>query len=261
MSAVLPAVEAVPPERAADAVLELRAVTVAHGSHRALDGVDLVVRAGERVALLGPSGAGKSTLLALLSGAAEPTDGAVVLFGEDLATAGSRRRRALAARVGALTQDLDLVEHVRVLHNVAAGRLGRLPLRSALAGLLTARADDEVRAVLTQVGLPWAVHARTSQLSGGERQRVAVARLLLQRADAVLADEPASSLDPTTTREVLELLRGSASTGTTVVSLHQPEEARHTFTRVVGLRAGRVVLDLPPARLTDDLLAELYARA
>ena len=245
----------------APAVLELRGVSVVRGAHRALDGVDLAVRAGERVALLGPSGAGKSTLLSLLSGAAEPDAGSVLLFGEDLASAGARRRRALAARIGALTQDLDLIEHVRVLHNVEAGRLGRSPLRTALLRLLTARADDEVRAVMAQVELPWALHARTQQLSGGERQRVAVARLLLQRAEAVLADEPASSLDPTTAREVLELLRDSATTGTTVVSLHQPEAARLTFTRVVGLRHGRVVLDLPPSRLTDDRLVELYARA
>ena len=243
------------------AVLELRGVSVVHGGHRALDDVDLVVRAGERVALLGPSGAGKSTLLSLLSGATEPDAGAVLLFGEDLAAVGPRRRRALAARVGALTQDLDLVEHVRVLHNVAAGRLGRVLLGAALLRLLTARADDEVRAVLAQVELPWALHARTQNLSGGERQRVAVARLLLQRAEAVLADEPASSLDPTTAREVLELLRDSATTGTTVVSLHQPEAARGTFTRVLGLRRGRVAFDLPPARLTDDHLDELYARA
>lgn len=242
-------------------VLELRGASVVHGAHRALDDVDLVVRAGERVALLGPSGAGKSTLLSLLSGAGEPDAGAVLLFGEDLATVGHRRRRELAARVGALTQDLDLVEHVRVLHNVAAGRLGRVPLCAALVRLLTARADDEVRAVLAQVGLPWALHARTQQLSGGERQRVAVARLLLQRAEVVLADEPASSLDPTTSREVLTLLRSSAATGTTVVSLHQPEAARHTFTRVLGLRGGRVVLDLPPTRLSDDHLDELYVRA
>ncbi|MCV2490822.1 ATP-binding cassette domain-containing protein [Geodermatophilus sp. YIM 151500] len=242
-------------------MFELRGVTVVRGTHRALDEVDLVVGPGERVALLGPSGAGKSTLLALLSGATDPDTGAVLLFGEDLARLAHRRRRELTARVGALTQDLDLVEHVRVLHNVAAGRLGRIGLGPALLRLLTARADDEVREVLARVDLPWALHARTQHLSGGERQRVAVARLLLQRAEAVLADEPASSLDPTTARDVLELLRGSATTGTTVVSLHQPSAARHTFTRVVGLRRGRVALDLPPGRLTDDLLDDLYARA
>ena len=257
MSTALPAAAPVLPP----AVLELRSASVVHGTHRALDDVDLVVRAGERVALLGPSGAGKSTLLSLLSGATDPDVGTVLLFGEALAAVGSRRRRELAARVGALTQDLALVEHVRVLHNVAAGRLGRVPLRTALARLLTARADDEVRAVLAQVELPWATHARTHQLSGGERQRVAVARLLMQRAEAVLADEPASSLDPTTARQVLDLLRHSATTGTTGVSLHQPEAARRTFTRVIGLRRGRVVLDLPPGQVTDDRLDELYARA
>jgi phosphonate transport system ATP-binding protein len=245
----------------AEAVLELDGVRVVHGSHAALDGVDLRVAAGERVALLGPSGAGKSTLLSLLTGASVPDAGRVRLFGHDLATLAPRRRRAVAARVGSLTQDLDLVEQVRVLHNVNAGRLGRWPLRRALAALLTSRPDAEVRAVLDQVGLPWALHARTEQLSGGERQRVAVARLLVQCADVVVADEPASSLDPTTARDVLGLLRGSATTGTTVVSLHQPELARHTFTRVLGLRRGHVVLDVPSAELRDHHLDELYARA
>lgn len=242
-------------------VLELDAVRVVHGQHTALDGVDLRVRAGERVALLGPSGAGKSTLLSLLTGATTPDQGTVRLFGEDLATLPPRRRRRTAARIGSLTQDLALVEQVRVLHNVNAGRLGRWPLRRALVALLTSRPDPRVRAVLDQVGLPWAMHSRTEQLSGGERQRVAVARLLVQEADVVVADEPASSLDPTTARDVLGLLRGSATTGTTVVSLHQPELARHTFTRVVGLRGGRVVLDLPSAELGEGHLEELYARA
>lgn len=242
-------------------VLELDAVRVVHGQHTALDGVSLHVRSGERVALLGPSGAGKSTLLSLLTGAATPHGGTVRLFGHDLATLPPRRRRRVAARVASLTQDLALVEQVRVLHNVNAGRLGRWPLHRALGALLTSRPDPEVRAVLDQVGLPWALHSRTEQLSGGERQRVAVARLLIQRADVVVADEPASSLDPTTARDVLTLLRGSATTGTTVVSLHQPELARATFTRVVGLRGGRVALDVPAAELSDDHLDELYARA
>lgn len=245
----------------AEPVLEVEDARVVHGSHPALDGVDLRVRSGERVALLGPSGAGKSTLLSLLTGATTPHAGRVRVLGHDLAALPVRRRRQVAARVGSLTQDLDLVEQVRVLHNVNAGRLGRWPLRTALAALLTSRPDAEVRAVLDQVGLPWAMHARTEQLSGGERQRVAVARLLVQRADVVVADEPASSLDPTTAREVLGLLSSSATTGTTVVSLHQPELARGAFTRVVGLRRGRVVLDVPAAELHDAHLDELYARA
>lgn len=242
-------------------VLELDAVRVVHGHHVALDGVTLHVRSGERVALLGPSGAGKSTLLALLTGATDPHGGSVRLFGQDIATLPPRRRRRVAGRVASLTQDLALVEQVRVLHNVNAGRLGQWPLRRALLALITSRPDAEVRAVLDQVGLPWALHSRTEQLSGGERQRVAVARLLIQRADVVVADEPASSLDPTTARDVLALLRDSATTGTTVVSLHQPELARQTFTRVVGLRDGRVALDVPAAELGDEHLDELYARA
>jgi len=102
------------------------------------------------------------------------------------------------------------------------------------------------------------VHERTERLSGGERQRVAIARLLVQDPELVLADEPVSSLDPARASEVLDLLRTASPHGTLVVSLHQPELARRHCTRVVGLQQGAVVLDRPVAELTDAELDELY---
>ena len=136
----------------------------------------------------------------------------------------------------------------------------------ALRALVTTRADEVVRAALDEVALGWAVHSRVEQLSGGERQRVALARLLVQDADLVVADEPVSSLDPATSVRVLGLLCGSEQpvgrrcrAGTAVVSLHQPELAREHFSRVVGLRAGRVVLDVGASDLRAADLHELYA--
>ena len=246
---------------------ELRGVTVVVGGHAALDGVDLTVGRGERVALLGASGAGKSTLLRLLAGAVSPTIGEVRVLGQSLESLPGPVRRRVLSRVASLTQDLALIDQVRVLHNVNAGRLGAWSVGRALRGLVTTRADEVACAALDEVGLGWAVHARVEQLSGGERQRVALARLLVQDADVVVADEPVSSLDPTTSARVLGLLCGAADqpfgragrAGTAVVSLHQPEMARDHFTRVVGLRDGRVVLDIgaPDLRLAD--LNELYA--
>ncbi len=242
-------------------VLALRGARFVVGGHAALDGVDLEVRAGERVALLGASGAGKSTLLRLLAGSLSPTAGDVHVLGRSLTGLAGAERRQLLGRVASLTQDLALIEQVRVLHNVNAGRLGAWSVSRALRALVTTRPDEVASAALEEVGLGWAAHARVEHLSGGERQRVALARLLVQDADVVVADEPVSSLDPTTSARVLGLLcrPGHGGGGTSVVSLHQPELARDHFTRVVGLRHGRVTLDVRARDLRATHLDELYA--
>lgn len=244
-----------------DVVVRLTGAGRSFGGTRALTGVDLVLRAGERVAVLGASGAGKSTLLALLNGSLEPSEGSVELFGSSVLDLSSRARRELQRRVGTVSQGLDLIEQVRVLHNVNAGRLAEWGTPRALASLVWPRADQRATGALEAVGLGWAVHERTERLSGGERQRVAIARLLVQRPELVLADEPVASLDPTRAAEVLDLLgRVSDASGSLLVTLHQPQLARKHCTRAIGLREGRLVFDTPIDQLAPDRLDELYAR-
>lgn len=240
-------------------VLRLRGAGRRFASHHAVSDVDLTVHAGERVAVLGASGAGKSTLLSLLNGSLPATSGEVEVFGAGLAGLPVARLRLLQRRIGAISQRLDLVEQVRVLHNVNAGRLGRWSTARALAALAWPRADAAAVGALERVGLSWAVHERTERLSGGERQRVAIARMLLQGPELVVADEPVSSLDPTRAAGILELLCSATAGSTLVVSLHQPELARRHCDRAVGLRAGRLVFDLPAAHLDDEILDDLYA--
>ncbi len=239
-------------------VVRLSGVGRRFGAHRALVGVDLTVHAGERVALLGASGAGKSTLLSLLNGSLLATEGVLEVFGQPLADLPPGALRKLQCRIGTVSQRLDLIEQVRVLHNVSAGRLGTWSAPRALMSLIRSRPDDEVRSALHSVGMDWALHERTELLSGGERQRVAIARLLVQRPDLILADEPVSSLDPARAVETLELLRAPARGSTLIISLHQPELARQHCTRAVGLRAGRLVFDVPAAELDDARLTRLY---
>jgi len=229
------------------------------GGHRALADVDLTVRQGERVAVLGPSGAGKSTLLALLNGAWPATSGVVEVLGEDLGALSHGRRRLVQRRIGLVSQRLDLIDQVRVLHNVNAGRLGRWPTWRALMSLTLARPDAEVRDALERVGLGWAASERTERLSGGERQRVAIARLLVQQPELVLADEPVSSLDPGRAEEILGLLRVASAGSALVLSLHQPELAQEHCTRAIGLLGGEIVFDLPVDQLDPARLTALYA--
>jgi phosphonate transport system ATP-binding protein len=239
-------------------VVLLRGVGRRFGDFDAIIDLNLQINAGEQVAVLGPSGAGKSTLLALLNGSLRSTSGAVEVFGANLSTVSPSRLSATQRRIGTVSQRLDLVEQVRVLHNVNAGRLGRWSTARSLAALVWPRPDRVATQALERVGLSWAVHEQTSRLSGGERQRVAIARVLVQSPDVVLADEPVSSLDPTNAADILGLLSTQGQDATTIVSLHQPELARRHFDRVLGLREGRLLFDLPVGDVPDRLLDDLY---
>jgi phosphonate transport system ATP-binding protein len=235
-------------------------VEVRFGGTTALTGIELTVQAGERVAVIGPSGAGKSTLLGLANGSVTPTAGTVQVLGAVPAALRGRALRQLRSRVGTVHQHLELVGQLRVVHNVNAGRLSRWSAGRAAWSLVRPQGLPEVLAALTAVGLADRVFERTDRLSGGQRQRVAVARLLVQRPELVLADEPASALDPVLTDRVLDLLAGVAAEqgGAVVASLHDPALALAHCTRVVGLVAGRVVLDAPTSALSLADLAGVY---
>jgi phosphonate transport system ATP-binding protein len=219
-----------------------------------------VVGPGERVALVGASGAGKSTLLALANGSVLPTAGSVRVLGTEL---GARPPRRLRARVGTVHQSLELVGRLRVVHDVNAGRLAEWSAARAAWSLVRPQGLPEVLAALERVGLADRAFERTERLSGGQRQRVAVARLLVQQPDLVLADEPASALDPVLADRALTLLGelALARGGALVAALHDPGLVRRHCDRVVGLADGRVVLDRPVAALSAADLVELYGAA
>jgi phosphonate transport system ATP-binding protein len=224
-------------------IVALRQVSRRFGERLAVDDVSLDVRAGERIALIGPSGAGKTTLLRLINGSIEPTAGVV--------TVSAARRE-----IGTIDQSLALVDALRVIHNVNAGHLGRWSTLRALASLIVPRERPQAIAVLGGLGIPETIDARTGDLSGGQRQRVAIARVLVQDPPLVLADEPVSQLDPERARMILTRLASRG--GTLIASLHRPDLAREYFDRIIGLRAGRVVFDRPPAEVTPAVLAPLY---
>jgi phosphonate transport system ATP-binding protein len=206
---------------------------------------------------VGASGAGKSTLLALANGSVPPTAGSVQVLGADPGALSGRDRRRLLARVGTVHQSLELV------HDVNAGRLAHWSAARAAWSLVRPHGLPEVLAALARVGLADRVFERTERLSGGQRQRVAIARLLVQQPDLVLADEPASALDPVLADRALALLGEPARTrgGALVAALHDAGLVRRHCDRVVGLAGGRVVLDAPVAALSAADLAELYGAA
>jgi phosphonate transport system ATP-binding protein len=181
----------------------LRGVRVTYGPHAALDGFDLEVAEGERVALVGPSGAGKTTILRLCTASVRPTSGRVEVLGHDLGAVTPDELRDVRRRVGTVYQQLNLVGPLRVVHNVNAGRLGAWSRRRALRSLVRPAQVDVARHALARVGIADKLYERTDRLSGGEQQRVALARVLVQEPELILADEPVSSLDPARAEEVM----------------------------------------------------------
>ena len=242
-------------------LLELCGITVSGRERPRLDRVSLKIAAGERVALLGPSGAGKSTVLAVANGLLTPQKGAVQWLGE--APARSRRRRRLQqARIGTLWQDLRLIEELTVQQNLNAARLAHWGWPRAVLNLLLPLDSAACAEALGGVGLdPALLDQPVSALSGGQRQRVAIARLLRQEPQLLLADEPLASLDPRLAGEVLELLlrQGEAPRGL-LLSLHRPDLLAG-FDRAIGLRDGRVLFDAPVDQLDAAMLQQLYGAA
>lgn len=184
--------------------------------------------------------------------------GTITVLGSDLAGLRGRSGRSVRRRIGIVSQSLDMALPLRVVHNVNAGTLGR---RSGVAGLWSlARPGPAADAVdaLARVGLGDRLLSRTDELSGGEQQRVAIARLLVQRPDLVLADEPTASVDPHLADDMMALL--CESDNTLIVSVHDPALALRHVERLIGLRAGRVVLDEPAGAVADGDLAGFYDR-
>jgi phosphonate transport system ATP-binding protein len=228
----------------------------------ALESVSLAIALGERVALVGPSGAGKSTLLSLLNGSLTPTSGEVQVLGRSLRSLNGRARRQLQRQVGTVYQQHNLVSNLSVIHNVNAGHLGRWPLWKALWSLLWPQQVPLARQALAQMGLADKLYARTDRLSGGQQQRVAMARVLVQAPAIVLADEPVASVDPARSHDMMQRLCDLVSelgeNRTLLVSLHDVTLARAYCDRIIGLRQGQVLFDLPQESVSDEQLAHLY---
>ncbi len=243
-------------------------VSKTFGQHPVLRDVGFSVSPGEMVALVGPSGSGKTTLMRHMAGltrANRDSHSRIEVLGRDIQSAGrlSRRTRAERCRTGYIFQQFNLVGRLSVLTNVLIGRLGSMPRGRSLLGRFTAEETHQALRALARVGIDSLAHQRANTLSGGQMQRVAIARVLMQDADIILADEPIASLDPRSSREVMEILaRINAEDGRTVlVTLHQVEVARRCCPRTIALKEGRLYFDGPTSDLTDARLEALYANA
>lgn len=243
---------------------QLHKVSVHHagaaGHALALRELDLDVVQGEQIALIGPSGAGKTSLLHTLACALRPASGTLTILGTSPWQLASRERHALRARLFLAPQTPPLPPRQRVVNAVLAGRLPQWSLWTAIRSLLAPVDPRAAWEALGKFNLQDKLYARVDRLSGGERQRCGMARALVSDAEIFLVDEPLSALDPTLALQTIAVLQAEATQrhATLVCSLHQVEIARACFPRIVALRDGKIVFDLPGAEVSDAMIEQLY---
>jgi phosphonate transport system ATP-binding protein len=246
--------------------LELRGLAVCHPAARAgalaLQPLNLQVAAGEQLAVIGPSGAGKTTLLQAMACALPPRSGLLRLDGQDPWALARGDLQRLRGRLFLAPQVPPLPPRQRVVTSVLAGRLPAMSLLASLRSLFYPQDIAAAYDALQRFDLDDKLFERVDRLSGGERQRVGLARALLAPASLWLIDEPLSALDPTRAQQALAtLLQQARERGVTLVAtLHQVDAALAHFSRIVGMREGVLVFDLPAAEVDRDRLARLYGQ-
>ncbi|MBW7477245.1 phosphonate ABC transporter ATP-binding protein [Paenibacillus oenotherae] len=244
-------------------MIQIRNITKTYpNGTKGLNGITLSIARGEFIAVVGLSGAGKSTLLRSINRLHDITEGEILIDGSSITRASGRELRSIRRDIGMIFQSFNLVKRATVLRNVLAGRVGYHSTLRTILGRFPERDLDIAFRALDRVNIVEKAYARADELSGGQQQRVAIARVLAQEAKIILADEPVASLDPLTTKQVMDDLKGiNQELGiTTIVNLHFIDLARQYATRIIGLRAGEVVFDGPVSEATDERFAEIYGR-
>ncbi|NDP38040.1 MAG: ATP-binding cassette domain-containing protein [Rhodoferax sp.] len=228
----------------------------------ALKALSLRVASGEQLAIIGPSGAGKTTLLQLLACALPPTQGDLLLDQRNPWALRTPDLQRLRGQLFLAPQVPPLPPRQRVVTAVLAGRLPGMGLWASLSNLFYPQRLDLAYDALARFDLSEKLFDRVDRLSGGERQRVGLARLAVSKATLLLVDEPLSALDPERARQACESLTAVAREhkATLVATLHHVEMALQHFPRIVGLREGEIVFDLPADQVSPARLTDLYAR-
>ncbi|HDX9527177.1 TPA: phosphonate ABC transporter ATP-binding protein [Bacillus thuringiensis] len=227
---------------------------------KGLNNINLKIQKGEFIVMVGLSGAGKSTLLRSVNRLHEITEGEIIIEGESITSAKGKGLRRMRRDIGMIFQSFNLVKRSTVLKNVLAGRVGYHSTLRTTLGLFPKEDVELAFQALKRVNILEKAYARADELSGGQQQRVSIARALAQEAKIILADEPVASLDPLTTKQVLDDLKKiNEDFGiTTIVNLHSIDLARQYATRIIGLHAGEIVFDGLVEEATDEKFAEIY---
>ena len=228
-----------------ETLMEIRGLYKDFGKLKVLKGINLNVHKSDVLVLIGPSGSGKSTLLRSVNLLEKPTAGHVLFEGNDLTLASRKELCRLRERMGMVFQQFNLFPHLKVKDNITVS-----PRK--VKGISQEEAEKKAEALLKRVGLFDKWNEYPSRLSGGQKQRVAIVRALAMDPDMMLFDEPTSALDPEMVGEVLDVIKGLAADGMTMmVVTHEMRFARQVADYVLFIDDGQIVEAGPPDQLFD----------
>jgi len=220
-------------------MIKMEKVSKWFGDHQVLNDVDLTLSTGEVVVICGPSGSGKSTLIRTINRLEQIQKGRIEVDGQDIYDS-QINVNMLRQKIGFVFQQFNLFPHMSVLDNVLFG-LVNIQKRSRKDSI------EVAKTLLERVGLSEKINAYPGSLSGGQQQRVAIARALAQQPPVMLFDEPTSALDPEMVGEVLQVMKGLAREGMTMVCVtHEMGFAREVSDRVVFMDAGQILESADP---------------
>ncbi|MCL1885691.1 MAG: phosphonate ABC transporter ATP-binding protein [Dehalococcoidia bacterium] len=242
-------------------ILEFKNVSKTYNNvTKALTDISFSINSGEFVAIIGPSGSGKSTILRCINRLVDATQGGIIFDEFDVCHANKNEIRQIRKKVGMIFQHYNLVERLSVIENVLHGRLGHKSTISGIIGRYTEPEKEQAFQILEKLGLTEQAYKRCDELSGGQKQRVGIARSLMQEPNLILCDEPIASLDPSTSKVIMDHLSNINKTMgiTCILNLHQVDVALKYAGRIIGLTSGKIVYDGPPNQLLKSTIHEIY---
>lgn len=242
------------------ALLKVDHLTKYYGDVLALSDVSFEVKKGEFIAVIGPSGSGKTTLVRCINRLIEASDGSITFDKTDIRELKGPELRHARAKIGMIFQHYNLVTRLSVIENVLHGRLGYKSDIAGILGIYTEKEKEKAVEVLGLLGLEDFVYRRCDQLSGGQKQRVGIARALVQDPRMILCDEPIASLDPSSSKIIMDYLRKIQKEFeiTIIVNIHQVDIAKRYAERILGFNDGHLVFDGSPKKLDKDKIRKIY---
>ncbi|WP_067730925.1 phosphonate ABC transporter ATP-binding protein [Oceanobacillus damuensis] len=227
---------------------------------RILKDINFEIKAGEFVSIIGPSGAGKSTMLRCINRMVEFNDGKIIFNNHDVGSLNKKELRKLRTDIGMVFQHYNLVPRLTVIENVLHGRFGYKTTLQGLMGRYSEKEKEDAFRLLEKLGIHEHAYKRCDQLSGGQQQRVGICRALIQEPKLILCDEPIASLDPNSSKIIMDLLKSiSKEMGITcLVNLHQVDVAQHYSDRIIGLNDGEIVFDGKGIELSVEQINKIY---